>query len=311
MKRILLTIILSIVALGVVFASGGSEEGSAASSGRWQDDYPTLVISAVSSENEADRLARYSHLQDYLSEALGVEVEFFSASDYAGTIEAMAAGKVHIGRFGTASYARAWRVTEGGVRAVLCDLNPDGSSGYHSVIWVREDSPYQSIEDLEGQSLAFADPNSTSGFLVPTYYLTTAENKPPTEYFGETGFAGNHEGAILALLDGTFDAAANWYTNDERSNVQRMAAKGMIEDGLLRVIWKSPLITNGPYAVLEDLPQSLVDDFVAAMLNWETNDPEGYVGFFAPNSPTNVMEVNHERYADFISMQEWVDSNAQ
>jgi phosphonate transport system substrate-binding protein len=310
MKRILFTMVLLSWIIGGAFSNGDGEEGSQ-EMGSWQEKYPTLVISAVSSENEADRLARYKYMQDYLSEQLGVQVDFYSASDYAGTIEAMAAGKVHIGRFGTASYARAWRVTDGGVKAVLCDLNPDGSSGYHSVIWVREDSPYQSIDDLAGKSLAFADPNSTSGYLVPTYYLTTAEDKAPNEYFGETGFAGNHEGAILALLDGTYDAAANWYTNENRSNAQRMAAKGMIDDSKLRLIWKSPLITNGPFAVLDELPQEMVDDFVAALKNWAVNDPEGYAAHYAPNSPAEFLEVNHERYADFIAMQEWVDKNAE
>jgi phosphonate transport system substrate-binding protein len=310
MKRILFTMVLLSWIIGGAFANGDGEEGSQ-EMGSWQEKYPTLVISAVSSENEADRLARYKYMQDYLSEQLGVQVDFYSASDYAGTIEAMAAGKVHIGRFGTASYARAWRVTEGGVQAVLCDLNPDGSSGYHSVIWVREDSPYQSIDDLAGKSLAFADPNSTSGYLVPTYYLTTAEDKAPNEYFGETGFAGNHEGAILALLDGTYDAAANWYTNENRSNVQRMAAKGMIDDSKLRVIWKSPLITNGPWAVLDELPEDMVQDFVNAILSWPENDPEGYAAHYAPQEPAASMEVVHERYADFIAMQEWVDQNAE
>jgi phosphonate transport system substrate-binding protein len=310
MKRILFTMVFFGLIISAAFANGEGETGST-EMGSWQLKYPTVVISAVSSENEADRLARYQHLQEYLSETLGVKVDFYSASDYAGTIEAMAAGKVHIGRFGTASYARAWRVTEGGVKAVLCDLNPDGSSGYHSVIWVRKDSPYQSIEDLAGKSLAFADPNSTSGFLVPTYYLTTAEDKAPNEFFGNTGFAGNHEGAILALLDGTYDAAANWYTNENRSNVQRMAAKGMIDNSELRVIWKSPLITNGPWAVLDELPEDMVQDFVSAILSWPENDPEGYAAYYAPQDPASSMEVVHERYADFISMQEWVDQNAE
>jgi len=167
-KVVFLMVCFAILTPAFIFANGGTDNET---SGRWQDDYPTLVISAVSSENEADRLARYQNLQNYLSEQLGVEVEFFSASDYAGTIEAMAAGKVHIGRFGTASYSRAWRVTEGGVKAILCELNDDGSSGYHSTIWVKADSTYQTLDDLQGKSMAFADPNSTSGYLVPTYYL--------------------------------------------------------------------------------------------------------------------------------------------
>jgi ABC-type phosphate/phosphonate transport system substrate-binding protein len=123
MKRILFTMVLLSWIIGGAFANGDGEEGSQ-EMGSWQEKYPTLVISAVSSENEADRLARYKYMQDYLSEQLGVQVDFYSASDYAGTIEAMAAGKVHIGRFGTASYARAWRVTDGGVTSCALRSEP-------------------------------------------------------------------------------------------------------------------------------------------------------------------------------------------
>jgi len=89
-----------------------------------------------------------------------------------------------------------------------------------------------------------------------------------------------------------------------------MNDKGMIDGSQVRMIWKSPMITNGPWAVLESLPQDLVDDFTKAILEWEQNDPESLRGYFAPNEPTQWLEVNHERYNGFIEMQIWVDENS-
>ncbi|MBN2735902.1 MAG: phosphonate ABC transporter substrate-binding protein [Spirochaetales bacterium] len=310
MKKKCLFFLLVLFTVLNAFSNGGNESANTSvnKNEKWQDKYPVVFISAVSSENEADRIARYKFLQDYLQEQLKVQkVEFFAASDYAGTIEAQAAGKVHFARYGTASYARAYRTTNGGVEALMCDLSIDGSSGYHSVLWVRKDSSYKSIDDLKGKSLVFADPNSTSGFLVPTFYLTKA-GMDPDIYFSRTGFGGNHEGAILAVIDGTYDAAANFYTNEESSNVQRMNDKGMIDKNDLRLIWKSPVITNGPWAALKDLPDQMKKDFIDAIINWPERDNNSWTSYYSPSQPVKTIEVGHERYSDFIEMQKWVDA---
>ena len=309
MKKVLLFICVFILVVTSIFANGSQPKKmeESAKSVKWQEQYPLIVISAVSSENEADRLARYKPLQDYLTSELGVKVDFFAASDYAGTIEAQAAGKVHFARYGTASYARAYRTTNGGVEAIMCSLNSDGSSGYHSVIWVKKDSPFNSVDDLKGASAAFADPNSTSGFLVPTYYLTKA-GKDPDQFFGRTGFGGNHEGSILAVLDGTYDGAFNWYRSADNSNVHRMHGKGMIDESKLKMIWKSPVITNGPWAVIVSLPDQMKKDFTEAILNWPKKDEAGWKKHASPSEPTETIKVEHSRYADFIEMQKWVDA---
>ncbi|MFW5783588.1 MAG: phosphate/phosphite/phosphonate ABC transporter substrate-binding protein [Spirochaetota bacterium] len=293
-------VLLVLVAAGAL-AEGQTEQESVADTGRWQDEYPTIVFSSISSENESDRIARAEHLIEYLEEQLDVEVEFFAASDYAGTIEAMKAGRVDFAGYGTASYVRAYMVTEGNVEPLVTALDEGGTSGYHSTIWVRADSPYESVEDLEGKPLAFADPNSTSGYLVPSFYLRRA-GMDPDAYF-ESGFSGNHEMGILALVEGTYEGACTWYTNERRSNPLRMAEKGMIDMDDIRMIWKSPVITNGPIACRSDLPEQMKRDFQEAMVSWIENDPQSYEAYLAP-SPMGqgYMAVTHERYLDFLEM---------
>jgi phosphonate transport system substrate-binding protein len=244
---------------------------SLCSAADWRSEYSPLVISSGTSENEADRIRRYKPFTEYLEKTLNVPIKYYVASDYAGAIEGVKARKVHFARMGSASYAAAYDVTDGGVEPLLVEIDSYDSTGYHSVICVKSDSPYESIQDLKGKSLAFADPNSTSGFLVPTYYLRKM-GMDYDKYFGKTGFAGNHEMGVLAVKKGTYDACCTWYSNEVRSNLSRMAGKGMLkfdEDNPgksdVRIIWKSPLIPNGPWYCRKELPEQMKKDVTDAL----------------------------------------------
>jgi phosphonate transport system substrate-binding protein len=313
MKRIVgITILLSFLAAALGFAGGDQEAAPAAAQPqreyRWQDEWPRIVWTSTSSENEADRVKRYKVLTDYLESRLEVEIEYLPVSDYAGMIEGMKAGKVQVGSYGTASYVRAWLVTDGQVEPLVASMDETGGSGYYSCIYVRADSPYQTLDDLKGKSLAFADPNSTSGFLVPSYYLRKAGKEPDT-FFGSTGFAGSHEMGVLAMLQGTYDACATHTTNEVRGNAQRMADKGMIDMKDLRMVWKSPVITNGPIAVPKSMPEQFKKDLTRALIDWPTADPESWKAFAAPSPPgQGYFEVSHERYLDFIEMTKQNDA---
>ena len=90
-------------------------------------------------------------------------------SDYAGQIEALKAKKIQMASLGSDAYAAAFDVTKGNVEPLVVAIDTMGSTGYNSIVIVQKDSPIKSIADLKGKSFAFADPNSTSGFLFPTF----------------------------------------------------------------------------------------------------------------------------------------------
>ena len=238
----------------------------------WRDKFSTLNFGVVSSENEADRIARYKAFVAYLEGRLRIPLKMHQATDYAGTIEALKARKLEFARLGPAAYAQAWLVTGGKVEPVVVETDSEGSVSYHSVIAVKVDSPYQSLDDLQGKALAFADPNSTSGFVAPSYFLRE-EGINPESFFGRTGFSGSHENGIIAVLNGTYDAAATFWTNEQRSNVARMEGKGMIPKGRIRYVWKSPRLPNGTWVVHADLPAALTADIRAALVALPTADP--------------------------------------
>lgn len=241
----------------------------------WRATFPTLNFGVVSSENEADRITRYKPFVAYMEKTLRVALKMHQATDYAGTIEALKARKLEFARFGPAAYAQAWLVTAGKVEPLVVEMDSEGLTGYHAVIAVKTDTPYQSLDDLKGKTLAYADPNSTSGHIAPAYFLRESGVEPEA-FFGRTGFSGSHENSILAMLNGTYDAAATWWTNEERNNVARMEGKHMIPKGQVRFIWKSPKLPASPWAVHTDLPAPLRAEIKAALVALPTTNSQAW-----------------------------------
>lgn len=248
----------------------------------WRAKYPELVFACVPAENATGTIDRWAPFIDYLSKQLGTKVTLRVANDYAAVIEGQRAGNIQIGYYGPASFARALIV---GVKteAFAIDVNSDGSKGYYSVFYVLAKSPYQKMEDLKGKPMAFVDPNSTSGNSMPRFVLDGMGIDPET-FFSKTVYAGSHENAVLALAQGTVDVCANWWNAPDDSNLTRMLVKGMLKtaDGApmtkddFRIILKSPLIINSPYAYLTDLPDDLKRAIREAFFAAATKDKEAY-----------------------------------
>lgn len=267
----------------------------------------TLTFSVVSEENQGDRIARYEGFRRVLSEALGMEVKMHIATDYAGTVEAMRVGSVDLAFLGASAYALAYDVTGGGVEPLVSYRDNSGKTGYHSVVAVKTESAFQSLEDLKGRTIAFPDPNSTSGFLVPNFYFRK-QGIVPDEYFSRTGFSGNHENGILAVVNETYDAATTYWNNEEFGNIQRMTEKGMIEEGAVRIIWTSPLIPNEPWTVRKDVAPEIKQTIAQVLKTLEETDPAAWQELTDGKVETYV-DATHADYVDIIEMRETMLSN--
>ena len=277
----------------------------------WKEDYAVLKFGILSGENEADRLARNEPLRAYLEETLGVEVEIFTAGNYDGVIQALAADQIEIARLGSSAYAAAYTATDGGVRPTLTSQNMDGGTGYYSIVVTRCDSGIESLEDAAGKVHAFADPDSTSGYAVPYFNMVTNEGFVPEEYFGNVTFSGSHEAGVSGVVNGTFDTASTWQDTEVNGVFQRMIAKGMIEDGVVCPIWESPQITSGPWTFRKNLPDELVEDVTAAIEAFPTAHPEAWKVYSnfdpADDNPTvGFVRVEHDRYQWIIDMRAWL-----
>ncbi len=270
----------------------------------WREQYPELAIGISSSENENDAIARNQGYADYLSEKLGVPVKVVRGTDYAAVIEAMRSGHVHFASIGPANYALANKVMGDLVTPVAVSLDLDGNKGYYSVLAVRADSDYQTLEDVAGQSFAFADPNSASGFAIPSYYLRETLGMSAEDYFGNVAFSGGHEQSVIALLNGTFEVVATHWTNETRGNIQRMVEKGMIEEGSTRIIWTSPLIPSSPVVMRTDLPEELQELFKEAIFAFKDEAPEAFSALHSDQS-SGYATATHEDYVDMIKITEF------
>jgi len=252
---------------------------TAASAQDYKTKYPELTFAVVPAENASGVIDRWTPFADYLSKQLGVKVTLRVANDYAAVIEGQRSGNIQIAYYGPASFARA-RVTGVKTDAFAIDVNSDGTKGYYSVFYVLAKSPYRSLPDLKGKNLGLVDPNSTSGNNMPRFKMNQMGIADAETYFGKVVFTGSHENAVLALAQGTVDVCANWWNADDDSNLTRMLSKGMVKnsDGApmkkedFRVIVKSDLIINSPYAYLTELPDDLKAAIRKAFFDAAKND---------------------------------------
>ena len=250
-----------------IAAAAGTRLTMATAADDWRAKYPEIVFAMIPEENASGVTDRYAPFMAYLSKELGTKVTLRVANDYAAIIEGQRAGNIHIAYYGPASFARAL-VTGVKTQAFAIDVNRDGAKGYYSVFYVKKDSPYQTIEDLKGKVLGLVDPNSTSGYNMPLFTLNKMGHDADS-FFSNLLITGSHENAVIALVGGQVQAAANWWNAPGDSNLTRMLNKGMLKtaDGTpmkeddFRIVLKSDLIINSPTAYLAEFP----DDMKAAI----------------------------------------------
>ncbi len=279
----------------------------------WKAKYPEVTFAVIPAENGSGVTERYAPFVNYLSKELGVKVTLRVANDYAAVIEGQRAGNIQIAYYGPASFSRA-RLTGVKTDAFVIDVNADGSKGYYSVFYVLAKSPYQKLEDLKSKNLGLVDPNSTSGNNMPRFKMNQM-GVDPDAFFSKVVFTGSHENAVLALAQGTVDVAANWWNADDDSNLTRMLNKNMVKssDGTtlkkedFRILVKSDLIINSPYAYLSDLPEDMKAAIKKAFLECAEKDKEAFKKLSdGKNLPWQ--SITNEDYNKTIELIKFVDN---
>ncbi|EKV30942.1 Phosphonate ABC transporter phosphate-binding periplasmic component [Caenispirillum salinarum AK4] len=184
-----------------------------------------------------------------MEEQTGMEVKPFFATDYAGIIEAMRFGKVDIAWYGNKSAMEAVDRANGSIFAQTVDV--EGNPGYWSLLVTHKDSALESVDDVlkcDGSlNFGYGDPNSTSGFLVPSYYVFAQNGVDPKDCF-KTVRNANHETNLVAAANKQVDVSTN---NTENLRRMQKTHPDMAKD--VKVIWKSPLIPSDPIVWRNDL----------------------------------------------------------
>jgi phosphonate transport system substrate-binding protein len=220
-----------------------------------------LVLGLIPADNNEEMIKTFEPMRAYLEKKLGQKVKMFTATDYAGVIEAMKKKRVDIAWFGPLSYYLAEQ--EAGAEAFAVGIREGSNSAtYKSIIVTPCDSGIKSILDLKGKSVAFVDPASTSGGLMPTFMVKQATGKMPQEFFGKFTYAGSHDAAELAVKNKTVDAAA-----DNDITYPKMLEKGLITKESNCIIAESSPLPGSPLVYRGDLPKVLKAQIRDAILN--------------------------------------------
>jgi phosphonate transport system substrate-binding protein len=229
-----------------------------------------ISFGIISTESSQNLKQDWQPLIDDMNRQTGLKVTAFFASDYAGIIEGMRFNKVQIGWFGNKSAMEAVDRANGEVFAQM--VNADGSQGYYSHLITHRSNAISTLDDVlkNGKSLTFGngDPNSTSGFLVPSFYVF-AKNKIDAKTHFKIVRSANHETNALAVANKQIDVATN---NSE--NLEKIQERFPEKFRDIKIVWTSPLIPLDPLVMRKDLPEAVKVKLKTFFFNYGKTSPQ-------------------------------------
>lgn len=241
------------VALFACSKKPGSEGGSAAK---------TLRLSMIPT-TDPGKMARESEpLVAYLQKATGAKVELTVPLNYAAVVEAFGADKVDVAFFGGFTYVQAHK---------RFDAQPlvqrERDQAFHSLFIAPADSPIASLADLKGHSFAFGDVNSTSGHLMPEYFMRQAAVDP--DVIAKAIYTGGHDATALAVANKKVDAGAL-----DEAVFQRLTKDGKVDAAAVKVFHTTPPFFDYVWAARKALDPALAEAFARAMLALDPANPQ-------------------------------------
>ena len=223
-----------------------------------------INFGVISTEASVNQKKNWEPFVDAISKATGLKVRAFYSSDYAGVIEAMRFSKVQIAWFGNKSGMEAVDRSNGEVFAQI--VSKDDDTGYYSHIIVNSESPFTKLDDIlkcdKTLNFGIGDPNSTSGFLVPTSYIFAARDIDPKGCF-KTVRNASHQANAMAIAHKQVDAATN---NSE--DLQRLETTAPDARKQIKIIWTSPMIPLDPLVWRKDLDAGIKTKLYTFLLGY-------------------------------------------
>lgn len=245
----------------------GSSQGLASCDRRMSESPPptaqqsSLTFGILSTEAQQELEKTWEPFLQALSQAVGLPVQPFYALQYSNIIESFRSGVIQAAWLGGKTYIEATKVAD--VEAFALTISSEGQKGYYSHLITRKDQPWLQtalktggdryvLDHAKALTFAFNDLDSTSGYLVPSYYVFAKNSVDPLKAFKKVIFAGDHEATALKVANGEIDVATN---NSEA--LERLAQKHPEAFKSLAIIWTSILIPADPIAYLTTLPEDL------------------------------------------------------
>ena len=233
--------------------------------GRTSSSQPVLRLAMIPSTDPGKIVRESQPVVTYLEKEIGRRVELVVPTNYAAVVEAIANERVDVAYFGGFTFVQASQ--RAGVRPLV---QRERDQNFHSVFITQPGSGVNSLTDLKGHSFAFGDVNSTSGHLMPAYYMRVSGIDAGA--LTKTLFTGGHDATALAVANSKVDAGAM-----DELVFDSMRKSGKITSSQVKVFYTTPAFFDYVWAARKGLDQKLSDAFAAALLKLDASNAENKV----------------------------------
>jgi phosphonate transport system substrate-binding protein len=223
-----------------------------------------LRISAIPDENPQEMLRIYSPFADYLTKEVGIPVKFTPVVDYAATVEGLAANRLEMVWYGGLTSVQAARQAKGARRIIMRKEDAE----FKSYFITRKSTGIKELKDLKGKTFSFGSVSSTSGHLMPRYFLLKNGINPERD-FSKFSFSGAHDATAAWVESERVDAGAlNFLVWDKLVETKK------VDTNKVGIFWTTPPYVDYVWTVRAGVDQGTVEKISKAFLKLDYNNPE-------------------------------------
>ena len=256
------------IASAVAINSCGEKKET--TSTRENEAQQTLRFSAIPDQDTTAQAERYAPAAKWLSDQLGIKVEFIPSSDYAASVDKFTTGDIQLAWFGGVSGVQA-RNEVPRSRAIVSGAKDLQFKSYfiaHESTGLEKSEAFP--DTLNQLTFTFGSSGSTSGCIMPSHFIVKNTGLGPLEYFKNPGFSGAHDKTAYQVQSGTYQAGALSF-----STYERLVKEGKIDPNKARVIWETPTYADYNFTARANLEEMFGEGFIDKLqkLLIECKDP--------------------------------------
>jgi len=233
--------------------------------GTYSQAQETIRVTGIPDENPTELMRKNQPLVDYLEEQLGTKVKYIPVTDYGAAVSALVANKIDFAWLGGFTHVQA-RVLADAEPLIMRDIDRE----FKSVFIKHISADIKTPEDFKGKTFAFGSKSSTSGHLMPRYFMqTTLGIDPEKDLKGKPVFSGAHDATVKLVESGKIQGGA---LNFEVWN--RMIKEGKVDTNKVKRVWTTPGYVDYVWTTRKSLDEELKKKFKDAFLNLDANKPK-------------------------------------
>ena len=244
-----------------------------------------LKVSAIPDEAPTELQRKFKPLGAYLEKELGMPVQFVPVSDYAAVVEGIAADRVDLAWLGGFTFVQTRLKTGNAIPLVQREQDEKFTSKF-----ISADTNVKSLQDLKGKTFAFGSVSSTSGSLMPRYFMQK-DGIVPEQFFSRVAFSGAHDATVAWVQAGKVDAgvlnASVW---------DKLVAAGKVDTAKVKVFATTPTYYDYNWTVRGTLDPKLTARIKAAFLALDPANPE-HKAILDLQAASRFIETKPENYA--------------